>query len=149
MLFLNSLFIKFLWSGKKAHVKREVVIQDIEKGGLKMLDFASMIKAIKCTWVSRFENIDITKVNVLKQLVKYNNMAIFDIAQCKLNPKHITFHSTFYEQILSYWYNVNTISRLKSANEIVAVPLWHNSHITIDDKPANFKQCIKKRYFCI
>ena len=50
---VDDLFFDFLWSGHKPHVKREVIIGDIEDGGLKMPLFSAMVKSIKCTWIKR------------------------------------------------------------------------------------------------
>ena len=39
------------WPNGNHHVKKLTLIEDIKKGGLKMPDIASMIKAIKLTWI--------------------------------------------------------------------------------------------------
>ena len=38
---------------KKGKVRRDIVNSTFEKGGLEMIDVASHIKALKCSWVSR------------------------------------------------------------------------------------------------
>jgi hypothetical protein len=40
------MFFKFIWPSGKHHVKKRVLIQQIEAGGLKMPDVAAMIKAL-------------------------------------------------------------------------------------------------------
>ena len=44
---INDLFFGFVWPSGKHHVKKSVLIQEIESGGLKMPDVASMLKAVK------------------------------------------------------------------------------------------------------
>ena len=44
---IDKILFKFLWSDKKPHVKKETIIADIDYGGLKMVHFESMQKAIK------------------------------------------------------------------------------------------------------
>jgi len=133
---VTKLMFKFLWSNKKAHVKKEVVIQEIKQGGIKMPDFYSMVKSIKCTWIKRFQNLEICKSDILKDLVIYDNMTIDDITKCKLQINHVKCYSKFYEQVLKYWFDVYSIVKINPF-EILSTPLWHNSHVTIGDKPAN------------
>ena len=44
---VNELFFDFIWPKGKHHVKKKVLIQCIESGGLKMPDVESMVKSIK------------------------------------------------------------------------------------------------------
>ena len=50
---VSTIFYDFIWPNQKFHVKKNVLIQNIENGGLKMPDISSMIKAIKINWVKR------------------------------------------------------------------------------------------------
>ena len=49
---ISNLFFDFVWPSGKHHVKKSVLIQEIESGGLKMPD-ASMLKAVKLGWLKR------------------------------------------------------------------------------------------------
>ena len=48
---VDQQFFNFLWSNKNAHVKKEVFINEICKGGLKMSLFRAMARGMKCMWV--------------------------------------------------------------------------------------------------
>lgn len=50
---IDHIFFDFIWPNKKHHVKKKVLIQSIEDGGLKMPDIETTIKAIKLTWIKR------------------------------------------------------------------------------------------------
>ena len=50
---LDALFFDFIWPSGKHHVKKNVLIQEIERGGLKMPDVSAMIKSIKLSWLKR------------------------------------------------------------------------------------------------
>ena len=52
ILEVNNLIFTFLWP-RKAHVKKSTVIQQIDKGGIKMPDFESKVKACKVSWIKR------------------------------------------------------------------------------------------------
>jgi len=54
---VNSIFYNFIWNGK-GKVKRCVLISDIDKGGLKMLDIESMISARRVICLKKFLEID-------------------------------------------------------------------------------------------
>ena len=49
---LNQLLFKFLWNGVDK-VTRVSVINDYEKGGLKMIDLESMVKSLRLAWLKR------------------------------------------------------------------------------------------------
>ena len=49
---LNQLLFKFLWISVDK-VTRVSVINDYEKGGLKMIDLESMVKSLRLAWLKR------------------------------------------------------------------------------------------------
>ena len=82
---IDDLFFDFLWSKKKPHVKREVVINEISKGGLKMPLFSGMVKAMKVTWIKRILSSDKARKNLLNKLVIYRKKDIEYIVSHKLD----------------------------------------------------------------
>ena len=50
---IESKCFKFIWNGKPDKVKRNTMIGDFAKGGLKMIDKESYFISLKATWVSR------------------------------------------------------------------------------------------------
>jgi hypothetical protein len=44
---IEKIFYKFLWNGKKDKIKRSVIINEYEEGGLKMPNIQSFYKALK------------------------------------------------------------------------------------------------------
>ena len=47
---LNQLVFKFLWKGVDK-VTRFSAINEYENGGLKMIDFETMVKSLRLTWL--------------------------------------------------------------------------------------------------
>lgn len=47
----NRAIFKFLWKSKVDKVKRQIVIQDYTKGGLRMLDVYNFVYSLKCSWI--------------------------------------------------------------------------------------------------
>ena len=48
---LNKLFYKFLWNSGPDKIKRKIIIKDIIKGGLRMIQIDSFVTALKVTWL--------------------------------------------------------------------------------------------------
>ena len=52
---VNKLLVRFFWEqGKRAHVKRDVMINSKTLGVSKMIDFHNMICFMKVLWMKRF-----------------------------------------------------------------------------------------------
>ena len=45
--------IKFLWKNKKDKIKRPGLYQDLDNGGIRVIDFDIMLKALKLAWIPR------------------------------------------------------------------------------------------------
>ena len=53
------MFYHFLWNGEGDKIKRKVMINEPEYGGLKMIDLYPFNKCLKTTWVKKY--LDATK----------------------------------------------------------------------------------------
>ena len=53
---LDKLFFDFLWSARKHGISKNVLVQPIEDGGLKMINIRNMIMANKIMWIKRLLN---------------------------------------------------------------------------------------------
>jgi len=53
---VNKLTFKFLWDARPAKIKKSTITGLKEKGGLKMIDFEHMNKALKCAGINRLIN---------------------------------------------------------------------------------------------
>ena len=74
---VNELFFDFIWPKGKHHVKKNVLIQDIESGGLKMPDVESMVKSIKLTWIKRIATNNNSFVCLAKSIMNIDNFQQF------------------------------------------------------------------------
>ena len=50
---IERLFFSFLWGGKRDPIKRAKVIQNVESGGLNMIDIQAFVRSMKLTWLKR------------------------------------------------------------------------------------------------
>ena len=53
---INDLFLSFLWNNKCNKIKRSVMTNDYNNGGLKMIDIASFTKSLKTVWIRLSES---------------------------------------------------------------------------------------------
>ena len=101
---IDKLLFSFVWCNKKPLVKKAVLISEIEKGGLKMPHFESIVNGIKCTWIKRILNANPCKIQMLKTFIHYRNYDVTQIIKCKLDAKYVNFQSKFYKGILEKWF---------------------------------------------
>ena len=50
------MFFNFVWDGKGDKVKHDIMINDYENGGLRMIDIKIFNKALKSSWVKKYLN---------------------------------------------------------------------------------------------
>ena len=130
----DKLMFKFLWSNKKPHVKRTTIISNIPEGGLKMVHFDSMVKAIKLNWIKRFLNSQSTCNQIIDNIIGFP-VGMADLLKCHMDEKIIKrIKSNFYHQILSYWLSIKHNQPLQ-ANDIYNQSIWFNTFLTVDNKP--------------
>ena len=52
---INKLTFNFIWEDKRAKIKKTTIIRERQQGGLKMIDFKIMEKALKLAWIERLK----------------------------------------------------------------------------------------------
>ena len=50
---VNKLIFKFIWKNKPDKIKRDVLYQTIDRGGLKVPNIFLMDKALRLNWIRR------------------------------------------------------------------------------------------------
>ena len=50
---INTSMFEFLWNKNPDKIKRKTIVQNIENGGLKMIDINKFLKSLKSSWVKR------------------------------------------------------------------------------------------------
>ena len=75
---LESLFLEFLWAGKRDPVKRAKVIQNYSNGGLCMLDLQAFVKSMKISWLRRSFTTKMAWEEVVRsQLPEIQNILVY------------------------------------------------------------------------
>ena len=113
MKIVNSIIFNFIWNGKTDKVRRKIMIQSHEKGGLKMIDFCNYVKAAKCKWVQRY--LDDQVVNwkySFEVFCKKDNLGIFLRGNFDLKelPKSLP---CYYFDSIACWHSLKLKKREK------------------------------------
>jgi len=129
----NFLFFKFLWNGKPDKIKRDVIIQDIEHGGMKMVNIESMLMAIKANWIRKLVDETDEKWKIIPNYF-FKGIELEYFLNCRFLETDIPVGvPPFYIQILlSYKYIFK--KEPTSAMEVMQESLWCNSKIQVDSK---------------
>ena len=131
---LNTLLFNYIW-GKRDKVKRNVIINDYEKGGLKMIDIESQFTSIKASWVIRLLQADEDALwtKVAKYYLKYHVQDL--IFKCNFtgnyNCELVDKIPAFYKEVLTSYNKAKCIDMDWFCNNILEQPLWANDLINV------------------
>ena len=133
----------FLWDSKGDKIERTEIINDCDKGGLKMIDIQSFNASLKTKWVQSYlntENKGKWKAFFHYYLERYDGKLLF---LCNLKQKdasQLKIKDPFLKEIVEYWFNLN-YSEKNPVFESTCI--WYNSLITIEMKPFLYKSWFK------
>lgn len=118
---LTKLFYNFIWKGGPDRVKREVLTQNYENGGLKMVDIELFNTALKLTWIRKF----FTKPDAWMEPL--NSITLEHPFIWQLGSKcNINTGNPFWDDVLKAWSNFRTKTSVVSIDDILNEPLWYN-----------------------
>ena len=138
---INKLIYGFIWKGNDK-IKRSALINDIDNGGLKMLDIESMISA--------------QRVMTLKKYFADGNSSwktVLDEFLCNVGGKFILFCNfdtrklpvyipAFYKECLDAWSELKN-SNVVSYEDVIDQIIWNNKNIVVDKQ-----SLFEKHLFC-
>jgi bifunctional DNA-binding transcriptional regulator/antitoxin component of YhaV-PrlF toxin-antitoxin module len=131
---ITDIAYSFIWDDKPDKIKRQTLIAEYEKGGLKMLDIGSFLKAQKAMWVKRFMSDDNASWKAAPKwyLKEFLGADTFRCnLECKTKP---TNFPNFYWQVMTSWFEIKNITEEgeKTPLDIRRECLWLNKHIRIN-----------------
>ena len=137
---IDDKIMKFIWRGRPPKVAKNVLIQDIESGGLKAVSVHLLYKAQKIVWAKRL--IYSKEVPYAKLLqARLGIVRIDDILRPDISIKSVKDFkiAEFYKDIIKMLQHHN----LEGAKNILNEWLWHNDAIRIGSKSAFFPEMYK------
>ena len=131
---LNQILFHFLWKGPDK-VTRVLVINEYDKGGLKVTDVDSMVMSLRLAWLKRlsiFGSNDEFWKRYLLHLEPYGGFFFF---KCNFDITDYPNLPQFYSELLQWWSEFREMSA--SGKDWVHI-IWNNKDIRIDKKPIFF-----------
>lgn len=139
---VNTIIYNFIWNGRSDKVKRKIIIQDYDKGGLKMINFDIYVKAAKCKWIQRYlDSSNASWKNLFQYFCKKENLDIFLRSNFDLNELPKTLPSYYYDSI-SCWNN------LKQSCDDKVDFIWYNKRLKINNKTVYNQRLFKAGIWC-
>ena len=138
---LRGKILKFLWDGKPAKISYKNLIQNIECGGLKLVDLEAKDKALKIVWIKRLYESEATWSHLAKSLIKISPTLIIscNLKKSDLSKTGIDMSYSMWNSILSAWCDYN-FNYPDSASRILQQNLWFNSHIKSNEQILKFSE---------
>ena len=136
---INSLekdFYNFLWKSKRHKIKKNVDIQDYEDGGLKMINYADFITALKSSWVRRLLHSKAKWKNLLEVQLgfKMELFWIYGIDFIEKTSENIS--NPFWSEVFQSWSAIYKVDKSKTPSH---EPLWYNPKITVGGNSVLYK----------
>ena len=133
---LESVIYKFLWGKSKDKIKRSIIINTIENGGLNALHVKSFAKALKTIWIKKLMNFDISPWKILftrkTEHIGGNLLWSYD-------PKEreylLRYFNNFWKSVINGWMDaLPPLDKEPKASDVLRQTLWFNSRIKINKK---------------
>ena len=107
----DKITFNFIWDNKIAKIKNNTIIGEREKGGLSMIDFTLMNKALKCIWIKRFSlNKNSAWTVIPNEATSHlGGFTFLTTCNCKRNDISIKELPLFCEKTLQYWFEFKEV----------------------------------------
>ena len=132
---VNTILYDFLWGGKGDKIKRTEMINNYNKGGLKMIDIRNFNTSLKVKWLQGYldsDNKGKWKVFFDYYLERYGGKLLILSNLQQRDAKQLVMQDPFVKEVIEYW---TTINYCEKNLEFESAFIWHNSLITIEKKP--------------
>lgn len=149
---INKLIYSFIWNNKPDKIKRDVLINTFENGGLNLPHFETFCKSLKITWVKRYIMGDSNTCQWIKlidyRLRSLGGKIVFQCNLKKVDLYNFNLKSIFWNDVLTYWceYNFLQNTDIECFNSQI---IWMNSHIRVDNKVLYHAGCIENQMLTI
>ena len=136
---INCLLYDFLWDSKGDKIKRTEMINEYNKGGLKMIDLQSFNESLKIKWIKGYlddNNKGKWKSFVNHYLEKHGGKLVFSANLKRQDTPLLNISDPFLAETVEYW---STLNYSEDNLNFPSSQIWLNSLIRIDNKPFFYK----------
>jgi exonuclease III len=125
---IDSMFTQFIWNKKPPKIKKAVLEQMYDEGGLKMVKMDNYINSLKLSWIRRL----CQKQNTWSIFPeKYNVNNILTMGS-KFLKHTVKIDNLFWADVMSAWQNMCECFEADNIMDILNQPLWGNPNIKIE-----------------
>ena len=133
---------KFLWKNKKDKIKRSGLCQDLDNGGIRMIYFDIMLKALKLTWIPRLlRTSDNSNWCIIPKHYFRRMGGLNFLLRCNYDTKFFNDLPLFYKKILEVFNELKTLYSYDQKQELI---LFNNKDILVDGKPIFLMEWFRK-----
>jgi len=140
---VDKITFHFIWNNKPPKIKKKTIIGPKEQGGLNVVSYTHINKAIKLAWIKRLldDKQSSWKVIPNNALLKHGGLFLFS---CDFDLKSIDTSATppFYKNMLIYLQEFNALNPNKET--INKQCIWNNKRIKIGHSPIFYKSWFDK-----
>ena len=137
---INKEFFQFVWRNKRDKIARKVMINEIERGGLNMLDFRSFCLSMKAVWAVKLNKSDGEGWSIIPK--KYFENCGIEVLMCMNSEteKQLPIKlPQFYKEVIHAWHLCGGGNKApQNATEIRQEIIWGNKHIQCKGKTLFF-----------
>ena len=136
----NALVFSFLWNGKDKVIRRSTYAP-YDSGGLRMIDYETIVKALRLSWLKRI--VDVECCGFWKHYLTYllSNKGGLFFFECNYDVKQTNILSIFYQELLSWWAELREIVYPDRGHEYI---LWNNKKNLIEGKTVFYRHYFDK-----
>ena len=131
---VNKILYSFIW-GKTEKVKRKVLINEYEYGGLKMIDLESHLMALKAAWIPRiYDGLDYEWTCLAN---KYLNQCTGGLLphmsfSDKKHFQRVNAIPAFYQEVITSYCKANKPEDILSKSDLYKQCIWGNRKLTVN-----------------
>jgi hypothetical protein len=130
----NKILFNFLW-GSRDKIKRRVIINTIENGGLQMCDIETMFHALKASWIDRIKRMQSqtwakVALHCLNKISKLDLLLQMSF-ETKKEMTCLNKLPSFYQEVLLGKNKSQDVTVISSKSELFNQMLWGKRQLTV------------------
>ena len=137
----------FLWRNKKDKLKRLIIYQPVSDGGLNFMNFRTMVKSLRLSWIGRLLDGTNTNWKAVPAYFfnKYGGLNFLLKCNYEVNLFEASF-PLFYRELLGYFQQLISAYGEDQRTKFI---LWNNKDISIDQKTLFWKTWFERGIYYV
>uniref|UniRef100_A0A9J8BAW3 Reverse transcriptase domain-containing protein n=1 Tax=Cyprinus carpio carpio TaxID=630221 RepID=A0A9J8BAW3_CYPCA len=101
---IDSMLTKFLWKNKIHYIKKSVILNTHDKGGLNFIDFSSLNSNFQINWIRQYLKNSSAIWNIIPRFIFSHVGGLEFLLMCNYKIEKLPVKlSKFYQQVLATW----------------------------------------------